>query len=277
MNSLCVSVLSFWQFLWRQRCTCTSEGPGIMWALCPMICCHRWGPSDVVLIVSIAAVLKQLTCSFQSSSGVDTCSVWSHTLQLVRFVLVTPCVASCSLSLHCPLSDGQTEDAIICPLAFGLLKRDVNLQTKYLILKQSWKHRMNDLLRTWLKSPEGLNFQSVGALFWLSLIDLMFVSSAAHQRGGLVSMWAVPGGGQCWGFTDGVGREQQAVCRKVCLYEVSCLKNWLKKHLHCSLGRRLSSSFYRLKVSDDTNNILAILMTKVQEVIKMKIVHGCGH
>lgn len=37
-------VFSFWRFLWSRRCSCTSEGPGIMWALCLMICWLRWGP-----------------------------------------------------------------------------------------------------------------------------------------------------------------------------------------------------------------------------------------
>lgn len=49
------------------------------------------------------------------------------------------------------------------------------------------------------------------------ILEFLFrpVSSAAHQRGGLVTVWAVPGSRQRGGFTERVGCEQQAVRGKV--------------------------------------------------------------
>lgn len=47
------------------------------------------------------------------------------------------------------------------------------------------------------------------------------LSPAACQRGGLVSVWPLPGGWLCGGGVDGVGREEQAVCGEVPL-ESTC-------------------------------------------------------
>ena len=49
------------------------------------------------------------------------------------------------------------------------------------------------------------------SLFWIFFYPTL-VAPTAHQRGVLVSMWAVPGSRQRGGITEHLGCEQQAVC-----------------------------------------------------------------
>lgn len=83
-------------------------------------------------------------------------------------------------------------------------------------------------------------------LCFLLILKFLFrrVSSAAHQRGGLVAVWAVPGSRQRGGFTERVGREQQAVCGKV--------------HKLKTVSRTVSNVYYavwngRLKAEQSSN------------------------
>lgn len=100
---------------------------------------------------------------------------------------------------------------------------------------------MNNVIANYLSKYSDCVWLEDWWSFLLILDFLIFfgptiVSPAAHQRGVLVSMWAVPGSWQRGGFTERVGCEQQAVCGKVrnkgiyrnqepfCFYNVALFK-----------------------------------------------------